>query len=373
MTNNSVFHPKRLLLGAATLLFVSGSLSMSLISCAPEEGQQPDPVTTKPIDKDKIDIPAGFPAMPIPADNQYSAAKAELGRYLFYDKRMSVDNSISCASCHQADKAFSDYGKDVSAGVNQATGTRNASSLVNIAYQQNFFWDGREHSLEAQSLDPVQNPKELGGSDDPSYLAKIIDKIKAEPKYAELFSKAYPNETNAINVDNVRKAIATFERTMISGESDYDKWRRNDPTAQFSKSAERGLALFLDSNTNCSQCHSGVNFTDDKFHSTGIEQVYGDPGLELITNRPGDNGKFKTPSLRNCGISEPYDHNGKFSTLDEVIRHYNDGGMHNNTQDSLIHKLHLTDQQVKDIANFLRSLTDTKFLNNPAFKNPWVQ
>jgi len=353
---------KRLLAGLSVVVLLGG-----LTSCA-EDDQAP--VNSKSIDQDKITVPTDFPAVPVPSDNPFTQAKADLGRHLFYDTRLSTNGQLSCASCHQVANGFSDVGKDVSIGVNQARGTRNASSLSNIAYQQNFFWDGRRHSLEQQAFDPVLNPIELGASTQ-AEVAKILTKLNQEPKYKTLFTNAFGDDR--IDVDRISKAIASFERTMISGNSEYDKWRRKDPTAQFGEAEKRGLTLFLDSNTNCSRCHEGVNFTDDKFHSTGIERVYGDGGLEMITNRPEDNGKFKTPSLRNVALTAPYDHNGMFKDLKEIIKHYNEGGMKNFTQDSLIHQLNLSDAQVNDIVAFLNSLTDRDFINNKAFKNPWKE
>ncbi len=316
-------------------------------------------------------IPAGFPNVTTPADNPYSDAKSKLGRYLFYEKQLSVDNSKACVDCHKQANAFCDFGNAVSTGVRGIKrdsgffgggGTRNAPGLSNVAYNTSYFWDGRAATLEQQALLPIINPIELGNT-----LAVVVQRLSADPTYPALFKAAFGDT----KIDSIRigMALATFERTLLSGNSAYDSYVRGDASA-ISAAAIRGLKLFTSSVTNCSRCHSGFNFADSSFHSTGLEQSYMDSGRFLISKQSNDIGSFKTPSLRNVALTSPYEHDGRFTTLEEVIDHYNQGGMHNKAQDSLIKPLNLSNQQIEDIVAFLNSLTDEQFVSNAAFRDP---
>jgi cytochrome c peroxidase len=192
----------------------------------------------------------------------------------------------------------------------------------------------------------------------------LPSKLAASGSYPDLFSEAFGDAR--ISMDRIAKAMATFERCMISGNSPYDRFSRGD-SAAITPAAQRGLAIFRSDNAKCATCHSGVNFTDDGFHSTGLFGFYVDGGRFGVTGRGSDYGKFHTPSLRNVALSAPYEHNGQFLTLKQVLDHYNVGGKHNSTQDSLIHPLHLSDGQIDDLIAFLHSLTDTSFTNRVEF------
>jgi cytochrome c peroxidase len=315
-------------------------------------------------------IPAGFPMVQTPADNPYSDSKSILGRYLFYEKKLSADNTKACVDCHKQANAFCDFGNPVSIGISVigrgrdsgGFGSRNAPGLTNVAYNAAYFWDGRASSLEQQALLPITNPIELGNT-----LPVVVQRLSADVKYQDLFKAAFGDS----KVDSIRigMALATFERTLLSGNSAFDAYNRGDPSA-LSASAIRGLALFNSAQTNCSRCHSGFNFEDSSFHSTGLEKSYSDSGRFLITKQQGQVGSFKTPSLRNVALTSPYEHDGRFSTLEQVMDHYNQGGQHNSDQDSLIKPLNLSNKQIEDIIAFLNSLTDEQFVANAAFKDP---
>jgi cytochrome c peroxidase len=196
----------------------------------------------------------------------------------------------------------------------------------------------------------------------------LVATLNNIPNYQEMFAEAFGG-TNPITFTHIEQALATFERTLISGESPYDRFMQGDSTA-LSASAKNGLALFNSSKTNCSKCHSGINFTDNAYHSTGLYVIYPDIGREDVTHNPADNGKFRTPSLRNVALTPPYMHDGSFSTFLAVINNYNVGGRQNATQDSLIHPLYLTPSDFNDLIAFLNSLTDTSFTQRPDFQKP---
>jgi cytochrome c peroxidase len=322
------------------------------------------------VQQNPLVIPAGFPQPVVPADNPITPAKVELGRDLFYDTRLSYNNTKACASCHSVTASFSDSCKFVSIGADGQQGSRNAPGLMNVAYDTTFFWDGRASSLEIQAGGPIINPEELG-NDSVAVVATLSKSTFYQALFAEAFGENSPARSQ-ITFERIRKALATFERTLISGSSPYDRFVQGDSSA-LSASAQRGMALFNSSTTNCSRCHSGFNFTDNNYHSTGIAVFYADEGREDVTNNSGDNGKFRTPSLRNVGLTMPYEHDGSFTTLLQVVDHYNKGGMHNSTQDSLIKVMNLTSAQENDIIAFLNSLTDYSFTERTEFKNPGLK
>ncbi len=306
-------------------------------------------------------VPAGFPTPPIPADNRVTWDKFELGRRLFYEKQFSSTNTLACASCHSLAAGFCDTNR-VSTGILGRRGARNSPALANIAYDTAFFWDGRAHTLEEQAIGPILNPLELGQD-----TTVLVAKLTADPKYPALFAKAFGDER--VTMSRIAKAIATFERCFLSGGSAYDRYRSGDSNA-LTISAKRGFSIFTGSKAHCNSCHSGLNFTDNQYHSTGLFSFYVDGGRANVTHLGSDYGKFLTPSLRNVMMTGPYEHNGRF-TLDEVLQHYNMGGKHNSTQDTLIRPLDLSDNDLQDLKAFLFSLTDTAFLRRADFKNPF--
>jgi len=319
---------------------------------------------------DPLVVPTGFKRPPIPADNPLTAEKVTLGRYLFYETKLSKDNTLSCASCHSASASFSDVGKQVSFGVNHQQGTRNAPSLVNIAYDTTFFWDGRAHTLEQQATMPITNPIELAsvGADS----VKVITKLSADPFYLKMFQNAFGD--GKVTFDRIGKALASFERTLISGNSAYDRMKFQHDTTGMSPAALRGMKLFFDAKgANCGSCHSGDNFTDNGFYSTGFSfESYssGDPGRAAVTKQDTDRARFKTPTLRNVAKTGPYIASGTVVSLFDMVKHYNDGGQQVTNKDKRIRPLGLSDDQMNDIVAFLNTLTDNDFLHRPDFQKP---
>lgn len=297
----------------------------------------------------KPKLPLGLVEAPWPADNPYSVAKMELGRALYYDKRLSVDNTIACADCHNPKYAFTD-GKAVSAGVRNQLGGRSAPTVINRLYSVEQFWDGRAPTLEEQAKGPIANPIEMAHTHDGA-----VKNLRAVKGYAPLFKAAFGSEE--INIDLVAKAIATFERTIVSGNAPYDRYKAGNKAA-LGESARRGFAVFFDK-AKCDQCHIGVNFTDGSFNNLGVgmDKPNPDLGRELYTKRPEDRGAFKTPTLREIAKTGPYMHDGSLATLEDVVEFYNKGGIENPNLDKRMKKLELTEQEKKDLVEFLKSLS----------------
>jgi len=301
----------------------------------------------------KLKIPFGLEesAAVIPADNPLTTEKVELGRILFFDKRLSQDNTIACASCHLSTNAFTD-GKPVATGIRGQKGGRSAPVSFNRVFSNAQFWDGRAPTLEAQSVGPFTNPIEHGF---PSYdvmNAKMM-KIKG---YRKLFKDAFGDDT--ITTDRVGKAIASFQRTVLSGNSPADRFDQGQEAGAIPEAAQKGLLLFRDK-ARCTKCHSGFNFTDEKFHNIGIgwDDNKVDLGRYMVTSNAEELGAFKTPTLREISRSAPYMHDGRFKTLEEVVNFYNKGGVKNPHQDPLILPLELTDEEKSNLIAFLRTLT----------------
>ncbi len=333
-------------------------LFIALSSCS-ETGTEN---STKISDK-LFEVPLGFPNVNFPDDNPYNPVKAELGRRLFYERRLSKDNLLpSCSHCMKQSNAFADC-SPVSLGYGGDPETRNTMSLANVAYRKSLFWDGRGKRIEQPAYRSLFLPYILNGDTN-----EIEQKLKADPIYPELFRKAF-GENAEPKAYLIAKAIATFVRTLISGNSAYDKYIRGNKTAM-TQSQIRGMKLFFSEKTNCSKCHIGFLFTDEKFHNTAVVTHYFDRGRYYITNNFQDLGKFITPTLRNVEVNPPYMHNGELNTLEEVIEHYNRGGRLFINKDTLIRALNLTYQEKVDLINFLKALTDWEFINNPKFGKP---
>ncbi len=305
-----------------------------------------------------IQAPLGLPPVPVPATNPETQQAIDLGRKLFYDKKLSRNNSVACASCHDPETGFSD-GRPHSVGVDGKTGTRNAPTVVNAAYMPLLFWDGRSPSLEAQSAMPIANPLEMDQGHD-----ILVSHLNADPEYRAAFQKAFG--PGPATLGKVEKAIASFERTLISGNSPFDKYEYGGDKKALSAAAIRGLQVFLDPQKgNCAACHTvGAKyalFTDGKFHNTGAgvdgEGVLLDVGRFAETKNEADKGAFKTPTLRNVAHSGPYMHDGSLKTLKDVIDFYAGGGNSNPEQDPEMKKIHLTGPERADLLAFLESLT----------------
>ena len=297
------------------------------------------------------EIPLGLedPAGYIPADNPQTAKKIELGRVLFFDKRLSKTNTVACANCHMPGLAFTD-GQAVSMGINRLQGGRSAPTAINRVYSKVQFWDGRAHTLEEQSTGPFINPVEHGFLD----YDEMIAKMKTISGYRTLFGEVFHSE---ITEQNIGKAIASFQRTLISGNSPADRFDFGGEEQALSDSAKRGLELFR-GKARCTRCHSGFNFSDEKFHNLGIgwDTNTVDLGRYMVTKNPEDIGAFKTPTLREISRTAPYMHDGRFGTLEEVVDFYNQGGIKNPHLDNTLIPLELTAEEKRDVVAFLRSL-----------------
>lgn len=285
----------------------------------------------------------------IPVDNPLSNTVILLGKRLFFDVRLSKDLSVSCATCHKPEFGFSNRAP-VAEGVFKRKGKRKVPTLVNRLFGQRQFWDGRATSLEDQIVGPLFNPIEMGIDE-----KILVERLRNDLVYPSLFREAFGSE---INLDGVVKAIASFERTLVSGGSPFDRYEWNGEESALSDSGKRGLELFR-GKARCSLCHIGVNFTDERFHNIGVGNGEGqkDPGRMAITNDPTDFGKFRTPSVRNVDLRAPYMHDGSISSLEEVIEFYNDGGRQNANLDEEIKPLNLNAQEKTDLVEFLKSLT----------------
>lgn len=324
----------------------------------------------------KLEVPDWLPTPVVPADNPMTVEGVMLGRMLFYDPILSSDSTMSCASCHNQKLAFTD-GQATSAGVLGMRGTRSSMSLTNLAFNlRGFFWDGRSETLEDQALIPVEDHIELNES-----WENVEQKLRAHSNYPVLFRKAFGIERKReITRDLAVKAIAQFERTLISGNSKFDRivWLNE---GWLSDSEERGRRLFFfepdDVNhPGCSHCHFEPLYTDNNFHNNGLDSVpdlesFADLGLGGVTKNRFDNGKFRVPTLRNIELTAPYMHDGRFATLEEVLEQYAAGGHGMVNEDVNIIAFPLTEENKQDMIAFLKTLTDTSFINNPAFSNPF--
>ncbi|MEE3037595.1 MAG: cytochrome c peroxidase [Bacteroidota bacterium] len=311
-----------------------------------------------------LDVPNGFPVPSLPADNPLTNEGIELGKKLFHDPILSGNNTMACADCHFQNKAFSDP-VPLSVGIEGVLGEFNASAIINPAWNTSNFWDGRAITLEDQALGPVTSFVELHS---PSWEA-VTKKLMKSPQYRDLFYRAF--KTSEIDSSHVVKAIAQFERTLISADSKFDKFLRYE--AILTPSELRGKEIFNTEKGDCFHCHSFPLFTSNDFHNNGLDTESDmHDGRFRISGDINDKGKFRSPTLRNIELTAPYMHDGRFATLEEVIDHYNFGGHNSSTIDPLMKKvgigLGLNDQEKEDLINFLKTLTDSSFVNNPNFQ-----
>jgi cytochrome c peroxidase len=325
----------------------------------------------------EIEQPEFFSPMEIPSDNPLTIEGVRLGRFLFYDPILSADSSLSCASCHLPELAFAD-GQKTSQGVTGEFGSRSSMSLINVGYFNNgFFWDGRAQTLEDQALHPIEDPLEMNET-----WANVEEKLRRNPIYPKMFRQAFPikNEIE-ITRDLAIKAIAQFERTLISANSKYDQAVSFDnPTVEYSQLELDGYLLyFRDIQTNhpgCHHCHAPPLFGGDTYLNNGLDEVqdlndFNDLGYGAVTGSQFDNGKFKTPSLRNIELSAPYMHDGRFETLEEVLEHYSSGGHYADNLDPNITGFTMTQYEKEALLAFLKSLTDDRFFEQSEIKNPF--
>jgi cytochrome c peroxidase len=324
-------------------LFLALSLAIALLvfpQCQKKE-MPPGPFSIK--------IPLGLdPNLNFPEDNPPTAEKVELGRLLYFDERLSADDTVSCATCHHPEKGWGDNA-EVSTGIKGQKGARSAPTAVNSTYMLSQFWDGRAKNLEDQSKGPLINPIEMGN---PNHDA-VVEKIKKIPGYQPLFQKAFGEGPN---IDNIAKAIASFERTTLGGNSPFDRYQNGDLKAM-SEAEIRGKDLFF-GKANCTQCHVGFNFSDSDFHNLGVGMNKPKPDLGRFdfTKKEEDKGAFKTPTVRDITRTAPYMHDGSQKTLEEVVEFYDKGGEPNPRLDFRMVKLNLTAQEKADLVSFMKAL-----------------
>jgi len=292
-----------------------------------------------------------LPPLPVLADNPQTDAKVRLGAQLYFDPRLSADNTISCATCHDPKTGWANH-SPTDTGIGGQVGGRNSGTILDAAYMRVQFWDGRAGSLEEQALGPIHNPIEMGET-----LENVVRKLNAIPGYKAQFQAVFGTD---VSTDGIAKAIAAFERTVVSGPSPYDRWLAGERSAM-TPTAVRGMNLF-NGKGHCSPCHSGPTFSDQGYHNIGVAMDKKDPdlGREVISKDPRDRGRFKTPGLRNCALTSPYLHDGSEKTLADVIAYYDRGGTANSNLDPLMLPLRLTSRERADLVAFLEALTGTQ-------------
>jgi cytochrome c peroxidase len=346
-------------------------------------------------------LPTGWSAPPVPADNPMSQSKVDLGRSLFYDTRLSGNGTLACSGCHDQASAFTDS-RALSRGATGQVHPRNAQPLTNVAYNGSYNWARPDVlTLEAQMHAPLFNtsPVEMGVDD--SNSATVLGRLKSDASYTKRFAQTFPDESNPITWENVIKAIAAFERTLISANSRYDQAVAGQTT--LTESEERGRQLFFGNKALCSQCHGSANLNDQfadssssaltlSYHNTGLFNIGGtgaypvpNRGVFEVTGVATDMGRFRAPSLRNAALTAPYMHDGSVGTLEEVLALYAAGGRNvgnglyagdgraNPFKDPLISQIDISAQDQTDLAAFLRTLTDESFVSNPNFAAPATQ
>lgn len=345
-----------------------------LPGCRPEEQVELPVLDTTPY---VLDL-GNFPPPPPAPDNPLTRAGVQLGRMLFYERALSADGSQACADCHRQGDGFSDP-RAFSIGVAGLPGARHSMALFNLAWHRNgFFWDGRSPTLRHQALQPIQDPLEMNEE-----LVDAIRKLGERKAYRDQFIRAFGDES--ITEERIGLALEQFMRTLVSNESKYDRFLRGEVT--LTASEERGRQLYfgeydplgVGKGAECFHCHAGFNLTNDQYMNNGLdaESEFTDTGRFAVTGIPADMARFKVPSLRNIAVTAPYMHDGRFATLEEVIAHYNTGVKPSPTVDFLLHYnlnpggLRLDEQDIADLVAFLHTLTDPRFLQDPAFSRPF--
>jgi cytochrome c peroxidase len=306
---------------------------------------------SSPIELFVLDIPNGFPSPYIPEENKLSHERIALGKRLFYETGLSSDKSISCGSCHKQEFAFSDNQKQ-SPGVGGRKGNRNSMSLSNMAYQDFFLREGGVPSLEMQALVPIQDHNEMDYN-----IIEASERLNQDSSYIRASQEAYSRD---IDPYVIGRALASFQRTLISGNS-------KDDLNQLNFSEQRGKELFFSEALNCGSCHGGFLYTQQGIENNGLHINFNDKGRYLLTLLQEDIGKFKVPSLRNIEFTSPYMHDGSLESLEQVIAHYASGGKQHPNQSPLIKEFEISETETQDLINFLESLSDLKFLNNSKF------
>lgn len=346
-------------------------------------------------------LPQGFPEPFVPEDNPMSEEKVKLGRFLFYDTRLSINDTMACASCHEQKRAFSD-GKATPTGATGHRVVRNSPGLANVAYLATYTWANPVlDTLEKQALVPLlgEIPLELGMG---MHLEEVLQRLREDARYPTLFREAFPDEEQPITLDNVVRALASFQRTMLSSNSPYDRYLQGDVNA-LSASAKRGMELFFGERAECYHCHSGPHMTNSfrtkdtklpewEFQNTGLYNVDGlggypgdNTGLYEFTGLPRDMGRFRVPPLSNVALTAPYMHDGSIATLEEVLAFYMAGGRDVTSgphmgdgrasplKNAFVRPFDLSAEERADLIAFLESFTDMDFVNDPRFSNPFEE
>ena len=332
-------------------------LIFGFVACKKEKYEDLSPVTSQ--EEELLQIPVGFPDMVMPTGNELTKARWELGKRLFYDKVLAIDKSISCASCHKPTLSFADN-RALSPGAFNRPGVRNAPSLANVGYHPYLLREGSVPSLEMQVLVPIQEHNEFNHN-----IVDIAAELQLDTSYVAMSWEAYNRAPDGFVIT---RALANFQRTIISGNSKYDQYSFQGNHSALDGLEKNGMNLFFSSKTNCSSCHGGFNFTNYSFENNGLDSVYADNGRQRFTNDPADESLFKVPSLRNVSLTAPYMHDGRFTTLEEVIEHYNKGGENHRNKSNLVKPLNLTEAEKSELRAFLISLTDHEFVNDHRWK-----
>lgn len=301
-----------------------------------------------------LHLPEGWEAPVFPEDNAFDDVRWALGKALFFDERLSIDGAVSCATCHRPERAFA-APDAVTPGAFGAMGTRNATTLTNVAYAPHFMSEGGVPTLEMQVLVPLQEPSEMAHN-----IVTVCEELAEE--YQMLAQAAYGRSLDPFVMT---RALANFQRSLVSGASKWDRWQQG---ASVSASVMRGAELFGDGGLGCDRCHTPPLFTTHEFANNGLDAVSSDPGRWRLTGNPADSGAFKVPTLRNIGFTAPYMHDGRFSSLDEVLDHYASGGAGHAHQDSLLAAFTLTEGERYDLLAFLTALNDTVFVQDQRWR-----
>lgn len=326
------------------LLAVPFALLIAALLCANSPAPVPNDTLPENLTLDKV--PLGLVKRPESKDNPLTTVRVALGRRLFFDPILSHDKTVACATCHRPDHGFaSPDARPIGIGGKQ--GTRRAPTLLNRAYGTAFFWDGRAKSLEEQALEPIANPVEMGSTVD-----EAVRRLTADPKYKEQFAAAFDEGVTAANLG---RALASFERVLLRGDSSVDKFRERGDRNAMTEAERHGLWLW-ESKGQCWKCHSGKNFTDEGFHNTGVSWGGEDLGRFIVTKVESDRGKYKTPTLRGVKLTAPYMHDGSLKTLEDVVEFYNRGAGANPHLDPAIQRLDLSKEEMADLVAFLKAL-----------------
>ena len=344
---------------------IGACATLAIASCSSDDPVPPELPECPAATPLTLSLPANFPELPTTRDNPLTVEGVALGRRLFYDPILSGDSTQACASCHLQENAFGDF-RRVSTGIHGIQGTRQATSVVNPAWIPEMFWDGRAEGLEGQAREPVPNPIEM---DLP--WTEAVARLQSHAEYPDLFCAAFGD--SRVTQNRVVKAIAQFERTFVSTNSKYDRVRRGEEV--FTAQEQMGFDVFRSERGDCFHCHDELFFATSTFHNTGLDSIVLDNGRSDITGDPADIGKFKSSTLRNIDVSAPYMHDGRFSTLEEVIAHYNYGFHDSDDVDPLIRarlgRPPMTQEEIDALIVFLRTLTDPDFLSNPDLASPF--